>query len=132
MGFGMVDSAVSLGGVIGRRTSGEKNIAGTSSASPSDTLIATAIWALKKLATMPTASPPTAATPMHWPSIPNAVPRISGSDDIRIMVLCMVLYPAAPSPANSNIRNDTGYQGDKAKNSRLSNCKASPRQKMRP
>ena len=53
--------------------------------------MATAAWAEKKLATIPTANPPTAATPMHCPSMPNAVPRISGSAEIRIIVLCMVL-----------------------------------------
>ena len=117
---------------MGCRINGDKNMVGMSRISPSDTLSATAVLALKKLATIPTAIPPTAATPMHCPSMPRAVPLISGSDDIRIIVLCIVLYPAAPNPAKSNIRKDTEYHGDSAKNRRLSNCRANPKQKIRP
>ena len=117
---------------MGCRINGDKNMVGMSRISPSDTLSATAVLALKKLATIPTAIPPTAATPMHCPSMPRAVPRISGSEDIKIMVLCIVLYPAAPRPAKSNIKKDTGYHGDSAKSKRLSNWRANPRQKIRP
>ena len=87
-----IASVTSSGRLIGCRINGDKNMVGISKISPSDTLNATAILALKKLATIPTAMPPTAATPIHCPSMPRAVPLISGSDDIRIIVLCIVLY----------------------------------------
>ena len=88
---------------------------------PANAFKAIATWAPKKLAIAPITNPPSAATPMHWPNTPRAVPRISGVADIKIMVLCMVLNPAPPRPTSSIITNDKRYQGEMANSSRLSN-----------
>ena len=39
-----------------------------------------------------------------------------------MMVLCIVLNPAAPSPENSNRMKDRGYHGDRANSIRAASC----------
>ena len=117
---------------MGLRARGENGISGTNNASPSPVLNPTAARALSRSATAPTTTPPTAAIPMHWPSTPSADPRISPVADIMTIVLCMVLNPAAPTPEKSNRRNESGYQGERANNSKLENWRSKPKQNIRP
>jgi hypothetical protein len=55
------------------------------------------------------------------------VPRMSGDAEIRIIVLCMVPKPAAPTPDTANITKDTGYHGERANSSRLNSWSVIPK-----
>ena len=105
---------------------------GSHSASPMAALRPMAAGAPTAAATAPNSRSPSGVEPIHNPKMPTARPRIPGAADSKMMVLCIVLNPALPSPTPNRRTNDNAYQGEAAKARRLTNSSSAPRAKMRP